>query len=79
MLNRFNTDEVSSVFTLPIEYLVDPKIREIKQFRDSKHKYTVFKVPEHIEGEKKIWGLTSFILDGKYILKSVVAFPGRDY
>jgi hypothetical protein len=67
LLNRFNTDEVSNVFTLPIEYLVDPRIREIKQFRDSKQKYTVFKVPDHIEGEKEIWGLTSFILDGKYI------------
>jgi hypothetical protein len=22
-------------------------------------------VPDHIEGEKEIWGLTSFILDGK--------------
>jgi nudix motif 8 len=65
LLNNFNPEEVSSVFTLPIEYLVDPKIREVKQFRDSNHKYTVFKVPDHIEGEKEIWGLTSFILDGK--------------
>jgi nudix motif 8 len=64
-LNKFNPDEVASVFTLPIDYLIKPEIREIKQFRDSKHKYTVFKVPEHIEGEKEIWGLTSFILDGK--------------
>ncbi|KAI9486526.1 MAG: NUDIX hydrolase domain-like protein [Benjaminiella poitrasii] len=65
-LNKFNPDEVSSVFTLPIEYLIDPNIRQIKQFRESKLKYTVFKVPEHIEGEKEIWGLTSFILDGVF-------------
>jgi nudix motif 8 len=63
-LNKFNPDEVASVFTLPIDYLIKPEAREVKQFRDSKHKYTVFKVPKHIEGEKEIWGLTSFILDG---------------
>lgn len=66
LLSKFNHDEVASVFTLPIDYLTDPKVREVRQFRDSKHKYTVFKVPDSIEqGEKEIWGLTSFILDGK--------------
>lgn len=64
-LTKFNPDEVSSVFTLPIDYLIQPEIRQIKQFRDSKFKYTEFKVPDHIDGEKQIWGLTSFILDGK--------------
>lgn len=63
-LHRFNQDEVSSVFTLPIEYLISKEVREIKQFRESKLKYPVFKVPDHIEGEREIWGLTSFILDG---------------
>ena len=61
----FNKDEVSSVFTLPIEYLINKDIREVRQFRDSKKTYPVFKVPEHIEGEGEIWGLTSYILDGK--------------
>ncbi|CEP16561.1 hypothetical protein [Parasitella parasitica] len=63
-LSKFNADEVSSVFTLPIDYLTQPDIRQLRQFRDSKFKYTEFKVPDHIEGEKQIWGLTSFILDG---------------
>lgn len=64
-LTRFNPDEVSRVFTLPVEYLIDRKNREIKQFRNSSIKYPVFKVPNDIqEGEKEIWGLTSFILDG---------------
>lgn len=63
-LTRFNPEEVSSVFTLPVDYLIQPQVRQIKPFRDSKIKYTEFKVPEHIEGEKQIWGLTSFILDG---------------
>lgn len=64
-LTRFNPDEVSRVFTLPVEYLIDRKNREIKQFRNSSIKYPVFKVPDDIqEGEKEIWGLTSFILDG---------------
>lgn len=63
-LTRFNPEEVSRVFTLPIEYLIDTKNREVKQFRDSPMKYPVFKVPQNMEGEKEIWGLTSFILDG---------------
>lgn len=63
-LTKFNPDEVSSVFTLPIDYLIQPEVRQLKQFRESKMKYTEFKVPDHIEGEKQIWGLTSFILDG---------------
>ncbi|KAG0932166.1 hypothetical protein G6F32_011464 [Rhizopus arrhizus] len=63
----FNPDEVSRVFTLPVEYLIDRKNREIKQFRNSSIKYPVFKVPNDIqEGEKEIWGLTSFILDGVF-------------
>ncbi|OBZ86100.1 Nudix hydrolase 3 [Choanephora cucurbitarum] len=65
-LNKFNRDEVSSVFTLPVDYLIRPDIREIRQFRDSKQKYTVYRVPEHIEGDKEIWGLTSYILDGVF-------------
>ncbi|KAG0738118.1 hypothetical protein G6F57_010259 [Rhizopus arrhizus] len=66
-LTRFNPDEVSRVFTLPVEYLIDRKNREIKQFRNSSIKYPVFKVPNDIqEGEKEIWGLTSFILDGVF-------------
>ncbi|CEI99262.1 hypothetical protein G6F70_007188 [Rhizopus microsporus] len=65
-LTRFNPEEVSRVFTLPIDYLIDTKNREMKQFRDSPMKYPVFKVPQNMEGEKEIWGLTSFILDGVF-------------
>lgn len=62
----FNPDEVSSVFSLPIDYLLQPQVRELRGFRDSKHKYTVFKVPDHLGlAETEIWGLTSFIMDGK--------------
>lgn len=64
LLTKFNPDEVSSVFTLPIDYLIDPEVRIVKQFRESQHKYTVFKLPDHIHGDKELWGLTSFILDG---------------
>ncbi|KAI9243545.1 NUDIX hydrolase domain-like protein [Phascolomyces articulosus] len=60
----YNQDEVSTVFTLPLEYLARKDIREIRQFRETKQKYPAFKVPNHIEGEGEIWGLTSFILDG---------------
>ncbi|KAI9273502.1 NUDIX hydrolase domain-like protein [Helicostylum pulchrum] len=70
LLSKFNPDEVSSVFTLPIEYLIDPKVRMIKQFRDSKQKYTVYKLPDNIHGDKELWGLTSFILDG--VLRKIV-------
>ncbi|ORY97911.1 NUDIX hydrolase domain-like protein [Syncephalastrum racemosum] len=63
---RFNPEEVSSVFTLPIEYLIRPDVRQTRLFRNTKHSYTVFKVPDHIEGEREIWGLTSFILDGVF-------------
>lgn len=66
---NYNKDEVSSVFSLPIDYLTRPDIREIRQFRHTQVKYPVFKVPSEIEreieGENEIWGLTSFILDGK--------------
>lgn len=60
----FNAEEVSHVFTLPLEYLARKDVREIRNFRGTPYKYTVFKVPPHIEGEGEIWGLTSFILDG---------------
>ncbi|KAI9261752.1 NUDIX hydrolase domain-like protein [Sporodiniella umbellata] len=69
-LTKFNPDEVSSVFTLPIDYLIDPVNREIKQFRNSTIKYPVFKVPHTVEGEQEIWGLTSFILDG--VFRSII-------
>ncbi|KAG1152370.1 hypothetical protein G6F37_000218 [Rhizopus arrhizus] len=65
-LTKFNPEEVSSVFTLPVDYLVDPKNRQVKQFRDSQIKYTVFKAPNSLEGEKEIWGLTGFILEGVF-------------
>ncbi|KAI8333366.1 NUDIX hydrolase domain-like protein [Chlamydoabsidia padenii] len=70
----YNPDEVSSVFTLPMDYLLQPNVRELRGFRDSQHKYTVFKVPEHLGlDEREIWGLTSFIMDGVFrrILKDV--------
>ena len=64
-LLKYNEDEVSTVFTLPLEYLARKDVREVRKFRETNQKYPVFKVPKHIEGEGEIWGLTSFILDGK--------------
>ncbi|KAJ8654594.1 hypothetical protein O0I10_009776 [Lichtheimia ornata] len=65
---NYNKDEVSTVFSLPIDYLTRRDIREVRQFRHTQVKYPVFKVPaeieREIEGENEIWGLTSFILDG---------------
>ncbi|KAG0180437.1 nudix (nucleoside diphosphate linked moiety X)-type motif 8 [Apophysomyces sp. BC1021] len=62
---RFNPDEVSRVFSLPLEYLLRPDVRQMRGFRETKHKYAVFKVPEHIGKDLEVWGLTSYILDGK--------------
>ncbi|KAF7721741.1 nudix (nucleoside diphosphate linked moiety X)-type motif 8 [Apophysomyces ossiformis] len=67
---RFNPDEVFGVFCLPLSYLVRPDVREIRQFRGTHHKYTVFKVPEHIGENLEIWGLTSYILDG--VLRKII-------
>ncbi|ORX44965.1 hypothetical protein DM01DRAFT_1340272 [Hesseltinella vesiculosa] len=68
----FNPDEVSSVFTLPLNYLIQPSNRELRAFRNSSHQYTVYQVPDTMSipgGEREIWGLTSFILDGKRLSK----------
>lgn len=72
---NYNKDEVSTVFSLPIDYLSRRDIREVRQFRHTQVKYPVFKVPpeieREIEGENEIWGLTSFILDGKAMAAKV--------
>ncbi|KAL0075662.1 NUDIX hydrolase domain-like protein [Phycomyces blakesleeanus] len=60
----YNPEEVAKAFCLPLEYLLRPSVRELRQFRDTSHKYTVFHLPQPIESETEIWGLTSFILDG---------------
>ncbi|KAG0215157.1 nudix (nucleoside diphosphate linked moiety X)-type motif 8 [Mortierella sp. NVP41] len=59
---KFNTDEVSKVFTIPIEHLLDPlKRQNLVRFRDSKYMYPIW----HVEEEGcTVWGLTAFILDG---------------
>jgi nudix motif 8 len=61
---KYNPDEVAAVFALSLEYLTDPAIREMRNFRDSNYKYPVFKTPDDIE-VREIWGLTSFIMNGK--------------
>ncbi|KAF9924170.1 nudix (nucleoside diphosphate linked moiety X)-type motif 8 [Linnemannia zychae] len=59
---RFNPDEVSKVFTIPLETLLDPSERKnLVRFRDSKYMYPIY----HVEKEGcTVWGLTAFILDG---------------
>ncbi|KAF9436680.1 nudix (nucleoside diphosphate linked moiety X)-type motif 8 [Entomortierella beljakovae] len=59
---RFNSDEVSKVFAVPIDDLLDPQKRQdLVRFRDSKYMYPVCHVEEE---ECTIWGLTAFIMDG---------------
>ncbi|KAF9905721.1 nudix (nucleoside diphosphate linked moiety X)-type motif 8 [Lobosporangium transversale] len=59
---RFNTDEVSKVFAIPLEDLLNPQKRQhLARFRDSKYIYPVW----HVEQEGcTVWGLTAFIMDG---------------
>ncbi|KAF9174199.1 nudix (nucleoside diphosphate linked moiety X)-type motif 8 [Mortierella sp. AD011] len=59
---RYNPDEVSKVFSVPIEDLLNPEKRKhLARFRDSKYVYPVC----HVEEEGcTIWGLTAFIMDG---------------
>ncbi|KAI9287505.1 NUDIX hydrolase domain-like protein [Umbelopsis sp. AD052] len=62
---KYNPDEVASVFTLPLEYLTDPAICSMQNFRDSSYKYPVYKTPDDID-VREIWGLTSFIMSGVF-------------
>ncbi|KAF9906142.1 nudix (nucleoside diphosphate linked moiety X)-type motif 8 [Linnemannia zychae] len=59
---KFNPDEVSKVFTIPVDELLDPaKRKNLVRFRDSKYMYPIY----HVEEEGcTVWGLTAFILDG---------------
>ncbi|KAF9130806.1 nudix (nucleoside diphosphate linked moiety X)-type motif 8 [Mortierella sp. 14UC] len=59
---KFNPDEVSKVFTIPVDELLDPaKRKNLVRFRDSKYMYPIY----HVEEEDcTVWGLTAFILDG---------------
>lgn len=59
----FNKDEVQRVFTVPLQDLMNPEKRSMVQFRNSKFLYPVWKVDK--EGIT-IWGLTAFIIDGKF-------------
>ena len=61
---EYNKDEVAGVFALSLEYLTDPLNREMRNFRHTSYKYPVYKTPEEI-GVPEIWGLTSFIMNGK--------------
>ncbi|KAG0295985.1 nudix (nucleoside diphosphate linked moiety X)-type motif 8 [Linnemannia gamsii] len=59
---KFNPDEVSKVFTIPVDELLDPvKRKNLVRFRDSKYMYPIY----HVEEEGcTVWGLTAFIMDG---------------
>ncbi|KAI1315144.1 nudix (nucleoside diphosphate linked moiety X)-type motif 8 [Mortierella claussenii] len=59
---QFNPDEVSKVFAMSIEELLNPERRKhLVRFRDSKYMYPVW----HVESEAcAVWGLTAFIMDG---------------
>ncbi|KAJ3102573.1 hypothetical protein HDU97_000442 [Phlyctochytrium planicorne] len=64
----FNKDEVSSVFALPLQELLDPRKRIMMQFRSIEG----FEVPswKGPNGES-IWGLTAYILND--LLKKVIS------
>lgn len=59
---QVNQDEVSKVFAVPIEDLMDPTKQVLVPFRSSKMLYPVWKIDKE---DITIWGLTAFILDGK--------------
>ncbi|KAK9719966.1 hypothetical protein K7432_004450 [Basidiobolus ranarum] len=59
---KYNPHEVSGVFTLTLEQLLDPKRRSLKKFRGMSYSIPVFKGPEELGVD--VWGLTAFILEG---------------
>ncbi|KAJ1561682.1 nudix (nucleoside diphosphate linked moiety X)-type motif 8 [Nowakowskiella sp. JEL0078] len=57
---KFNVDEVSSVFVVSMENLIDPRNRELMHFR--KDGFSIPSWPDTPSGVP-IWGLTASILD----------------
>ncbi|KAG0342429.1 nudix (nucleoside diphosphate linked moiety X)-type motif 8 [Podila horticola] len=68
-----NQDEVSKVFAVPIEELMDPAKRELVRFRSSNVLYPVWKIDKE---DITIWGLTAFILDG--VLRAIARDGPQD-
>lgn len=54
---RYNEDEVTEVYLIPLTQLLDPKNRRLDRFRDTDFQYPVFKADEKHE----IWGLTGIV------------------
>lgn len=52
---KINSQEVSEVFTVPIELLVDPKNQYHTQFKNG------FVLPVFVADHYKIWGMTAYI------------------
>ncbi|KAF9217102.1 nudix (nucleoside diphosphate linked moiety X)-type motif 8 [Podila verticillata] len=70
---QVNQDEVSKVFAVPIEDLMDPTKRELVRFRSSNVLYPVWKI---VKEDITIWGLTAFILDG--VLRAIARDGPQD-
>ncbi|RHZ54054.1 hypothetical protein Glove_431g27 [Diversispora epigaea] len=68
---NYNKHEVSGVFTVTLNELLNPKIRTYRQFRNTKIEYPVYQAPSWAKLE--IWGLTAFILNN--ILKKLTDPP----
>ena len=52
-----NTSEVEEVFTISIEELLRPKVKE-----EMVHRHSGVKIPVWHCGEHRVWGLTAYIL-----------------
>ncbi|KAJ1654158.1 hypothetical protein IWQ61_005867 [Dispira simplex] len=59
-LLNFNKDESSTLFTMSLAQLTDPRNITHTRFRGTRHTIAEFATPEHIV--PRIWGLTAFIL-----------------
>ncbi|KAF9402284.1 nudix (nucleoside diphosphate linked moiety X)-type motif 8, partial [Podila epigama] len=70
---QFNPDEVSKVFAVPIDDLMDPAKRSMVRFRSSNILYPVWKIDKE---DIDIWGLTAFILDG--VLRTIARDGQKD-
>ncbi|KAJ3384808.1 hypothetical protein HDU92_003407 [Lobulomyces angularis] len=68
---HFNKDEVSTVFTMALEDLLDKKNRELQKFRETEIIIPSWKCPLEIQkkygSEIRIWGLTAFVLHNFFL------------
>lgn len=61
---RFNQDEVSAIFTVSIDKLINTAKHSTVQWRNTTAEYSIWDAPSSVnpEGDLKIWGMTAFFL-----------------